>query len=104
MAISEKAVFIRNLHKRPRPVNQTDQSDPTDQSDTHTESYALYKPYIEEKSPETAANTLICLIHQANFLIDQLIRRLQQTFLEEGGFTEKLHAARSDYRRRKQFE
>ena len=31
-------------------------------------SYATYKTYIEESSSETAANTVICLIHQTNYL------------------------------------
>jgi restriction system protein len=61
--------------------------------------YALYRPYIEEKGAETAANTLICLIHQANFLLDALKRKLEQSFLSEGGFTERLHRTRSVHRR-----
>jgi len=32
-----------------------------------------------------AANTLICLIHQTNYLLDQQLRRLERDFLEEGG-------------------
>jgi four helix bundle suffix protein len=38
--------------------------------------------------------TLICLIHQANYLLDQQLRQLEQQFLKEGGFTEKLYRAR----------
>ncbi len=41
-----------------------------------------------------AANTLICLIHQANYLLDRQLRQLEQQFLKEGGFTEKLYRAR----------
>jgi four helix bundle suffix protein len=48
-----------------------------------------------EGSPEGAANTLICLIHQANYLLDQQLRQLDKQFREEGGFTEKLWRARS---------
>jgi len=59
-------------------------------------SYGTYRPYIEESSPEVAANTLICLIHQTNYLLDQQLRQLEQQFLKEGGFTEKLYRARSD--------
>ena len=53
-------------------------------------SYETYKTYIEKASPEVAANTLICLNHQTNYLLDQQLRRLERDFLEEGGFTEKL--------------
>jgi four helix bundle suffix protein len=57
-------------------------------------SYSSYRSYIEEGSPETAANTLICLIHQTNYLLDQQLRQLEKAFLENGGFTERLHNAR----------
>ena len=63
-------------------------------------SYTTYKTYIEEKNPEVAANTLICLIHQANYLLDQQLRQLGKQFLEEGGFTEKLYQARQQVRRK----
>lgn len=53
-----------------------------------------YNTYIESENPETAANCLICLIHQENFLLDQLKRRLEKDFLEKGGFTERLYAER----------
>jgi four helix bundle suffix protein len=61
-------------------------------------SYATYRPYVEEASPEVAANTLICVIHQTNYLLDQQLRALEKEFLEEGGFTEKLYRARSQRR------
>lgn len=61
-------------------------------------SYGTYKTYVERKNPETAANTLICLLHQANYLLDQQLRQLEKQFLEEGGFTEKLYQARQQAR------
>jgi len=61
-------------------------------------SYMTYKPYIENKNPEIAANTLICLIHQASFLLDQLLRKLEKDFLEKGGFTERLYQKRKEKR------
>ena len=57
--------------------------------------YLTYKPYIEDSSPEIAANTMICLIHQTNYLLDQQLRALEKDFLKEGGFTERLYRARS---------
>jgi restriction system protein len=61
-------------------------------------SYETYKPYIEGSSAEKAANTLICVIHQTNYLLDQQLRALEKEFLEEGGFTEKLYRARTQRR------
>jgi len=63
-------------------------------------SYMTYRSYIEDSPPEVAANTLVCLIHQTNYLLDQQLRQLEQAFLKEGGFTERLYQARS--RNRKQ--
>jgi len=63
-------------------------------------SYMTYRTYIEGTPPEVAANTLICLVHQTNFLLDQQLRQLEKQFLEQGGFTEKLYRARHNTRRR----
>ncbi len=63
-------------------------------------SYKTYMTYIESSSPEVAANTLICLIHQANYLLDQQLRQLEKQFLEKGGFTEKLYQVRQQVRRK----
>ena len=62
-------------------------------------SYLTYRTYIEPPAcAETAANTLVCLIHQANYLLDQQLRSLEQQFLKEGGFTENLYKARQQVR------
>src|SRR4030066_2354071 len=37
-------------------------------------SYSTYKTYIEASPPQDAANTIICLIHQTNYLLDQQLR------------------------------
>ena len=62
-------------------------------------SYGTYLTYIEKASPEIAANTIICLIHQTNYLLDQQLRHLEQAFVHEGGFTERLYRTRSRMRR-----
>ena len=66
---------------------------------TENRSYATYRPYIEESAPEVAANTLVCLINQTNYLLDQQLRQLEQQFLHEGGFTEKLYRTRIQARK-----
>ena len=60
--------------------------------------YETYRQFVEESSPEVAANTLLCLVHQANYLLDQQLRQLEQAFLKEGGFTERLYQARQQTR------
>ena len=62
-------------------------------------SYSTYSSYIEKSPPVVAANTLLCLIHQTNYLLDQQLRQLEQAFLKEGGFTERLYNERSRNRK-----
>ena len=57
-------------------------------------SYETYKPYLDTRPPEIVANILICLIHQTNYLLDQLIRQLEKAFVEEGGLRERMTRAR----------
>jgi restriction system protein len=56
----EKAVFIRKLAYR------------------KDKSYKTYRTYIGEKSAETAANAMVCAIHQASFLLDRLKSALER--------------------------
>jgi four helix bundle suffix protein len=56
-------------------------------------SYETYETYVETRRPEVVANILICLIHQANYLLDQLIRKLEKDFLVEGGLRERMTRA-----------
>jgi four helix bundle suffix protein len=49
---------------------------------------------------EVVANIAICLIHQANYLLDRQIKRLEQDFLKEGGLRERMTRARLHVRDR----
>jgi four helix bundle suffix protein len=62
--------------------------------DRSPKSYNVYRPFVENAKVETAANTVICLIHQANYLLDRQISALERQFIERGGYTEQLAAAR----------
>jgi four helix bundle suffix protein len=62
-------------------------------------SYMTYMTYIEQSSSETSANTIICLIHQTNYLLDQQLRQLEQAFMRDGGFTERLYRERKKRQR-----
>lgn len=61
-------------------------------------SYKTYKSFFEDSPPEVAANTAICLVHQACYLLDRLLKQLEQQFLEHGGISERMHAARLRHR------
>jgi four helix bundle suffix protein len=84
---SSEALAIRRKYQSDKKSDQSDLSYVSD-------------PYgISQASPEVAANTLICLINQASFLLGRQLKRLEQQFLTEGGFTERLYKARSQARR-----
>ncbi len=72
-----------------RKKYQSDKSDAPDMSDPYS---------LKTTSPEVAANTLICLINQASYLLRLQLQKLEQQFLTEGGFTERLYQARLQVR------
>jgi restriction system protein len=88
-----RAQAVRGVGKGHR----TDRSDPTDRSDEN-----LYAPWLAHVDPAVVANAVICLIHQANYLLDRQIAGLERQFIKEGGYTERLAAARNVERQRKE--
>jgi four helix bundle suffix protein len=61
-------------------------------------SYEAFREFCETRPAEVVANIAVCLIHQANYLLDQQIRRLEQDFVKEGGIRERMTKARLQYR------
>ncbi len=88
------------LAVRQRFLSDRSDEDPSDSSDgsDRSKSDASDPHKIAAASPEVAANTLLCLIHQASYLLRRQLEHLEQRFLREGGFTEKLYKARSGLR------
>jgi four helix bundle suffix protein len=62
--------------------------------------YETYREFVESRPPEVVANIALCLIHQANYLLDQQIRRLEHDFLKEGGLRERMTRARLQQRKK----
>jgi four helix bundle suffix protein len=56
--------------------------------------YEAYRQFCETRGAEVVANIAICVIHQANYLLDQQIRRIEQDFLRNGGLRERMTQAR----------
>lgn len=80
---SPEALAVRKKYK-------SDPSDPSDKSDRSD-------PYqISKATAEIAANTLICLINQASFLLGKQLQHLGKSFLAEGGFSERLYQQRKN--------
>ena len=82
---SAEALAVRRKYRS----DHSDRSDMSDKSDIYG---------MKAASAEAAANTVICLINQASFLLGRQLRKLEQSFLEEGGFTERLYRKRRERR------
>jgi len=70
--------------------DKSDKSDGSDMSDNY---------HFSELPAERLANTLICLINQASYLLWQQIKFLEKEFLNTGGFTERMYKARKSFRK-----
>lgn len=69
---------------------KADKSDRSDSSDNY---------HFSELSAERLANTLICLINQASYLLWQQMKFLEKEFLDTGGFTERMYKTRKNLRK-----
>ncbi|MGC9452576.1 MAG: four helix bundle suffix domain-containing protein [Oceanipulchritudo sp.] len=85
-----------------------DSSDPSDRADrndlkalTDQQRWALYAPWLEHKDASVRANAAICLIHQANYLLDRQIAALEEAFVTGGGYSEQLATERIRHRQAK---
>jgi four helix bundle suffix protein len=101
---SPQVAEVRAVGQRLSKIDPSHPTDPSDlifldpEDDGDRARYDLYAPWLEHKDPTVCANTLISLIHQANYLLDQQLAVLEQEFIEGGGFSEQLAAARIEHR------
>jgi four helix bundle suffix protein len=77
---SKEARFVRNLGNKPH------------------QTFEAFREFCESRPATVVANIAICLIHQANYLLDKQIRRLEQDFVKQGGMRERMTRARLQYR------
>lgn len=62
--------------------------------------YETFREWLENDDPAVRANTIIGLIKVTSYLLDQQIRKLEQTFIAEGGLRERMTRARLAERNR----
>lgn len=86
---SKEALFVRRLGKTANGSNESH------------ETYETYREFVETRSAEVIANIAICLIHQANYLLDQQLRALEKNFVEQGGLRERMTKARLEHRNKR---
>jgi four helix bundle suffix protein len=117
---SREAVFVRGLgrqgQRQGHGTNGTSGTDETyEKPDVHTshgsypshsshnspETYETYRPFIETRPPEVVANIIICLIHQANYLLDRQLAQLEKAFIKEGGLRERMTRTRLEARKKR---
>ena len=98
---SQEGNAVREVPKRFRREH-ADQAALTDLTDQ--ERWELYAPWLEHDAAAIRSNAIICLIHQANYLLDRQIAALEKAFVEGGGYSEQLAAARLVERKRQQVE
>ena len=79
---SKEAQFVRKLGRRAHVT------------------YEAFREFCESRTAEVVANIAVCLIHQANYLLDQQIRQLERDFIQEGGIRERMTRARLQHRNR----
>lgn len=87
----EESMAVREVPKKFKR-DRSDRSDLTDLTDQRR--WALYARWLEHDDSAVRANAVICLIHQANYLLDQQIASLEEQFVKGGGYSEQLAAAR----------
>lgn len=73
---SKEALYVRHLGNR-----------------SHV-TYETYRKFVNTRPPEIIANIALCVINQANFLLDRQLLRLERDFLKEGGLRERMTRAR----------
>jgi len=56
------------------------------------------------RNDEALANAALSLLNLTCYLLDRQIESLSKSFIEEGGFTERLHRVRSEHRNRRKDE
>ncbi len=86
---SPEASAVRAVASR---RDRSDQAALTDLSDQ--ERWTLYARWLDHADPAVRANAIICLIHQANYLLDRQIAALEAAFITGGGYSEQLATER----------
>jgi four helix bundle suffix protein len=77
---SKEASFVRKLGKAD-PLN-----------------FETYREFVETRPAEVVANIAICVINQANYLLDRQLRMMELEFVRHGGLRERMTRARLTHR------
>lgn len=84
-----RATAVRNIAYQ-SPSNGTYRSD---------KFYGLYRPYLS--NPESAANAMICVINQCNFLLDRQIKSMEEKYATGESWDDKMKEKREQKQKEK---
>ena len=56
--------------------------------------FEAFREFTEIRPAEVVANIAVCLIHQANYLLDRQLKSLEEAFLNDGGLRERMSRER----------
>ena len=58
-----------------------------------------YEPYFQQWTAEEMANVGLTLCYQVDAMMNKYLKGIEEIFIKEGGVKERMHKARTDYRR-----
>lgn len=90
--------FLRSRSLQKWPKDSREARYIRDLGRSHEAGYEVYRTFCETRSAEVVANLALCVIHQANYLLDKQIRSLENEFVQRGGIRERMTAARKKQR------
>lgn len=86
--------------KSKKPSDRSDKSDSSEglchNSEFFDEPLLSALHALKTTTAEVSANILLCLTHQATFLLARQMERLEKDFVKKGGFTERLYSYRKE--------
>lgn len=95
------AMRARLAGKLKKPSDRSDKSDLSEgleNSEFFDEPLLSALRALKTATAEVSANILLCLTHQATYLLARQMERLEKDFVEKGGFTERLYSYRKEHR------
>lgn len=58
-----------------------------------------YAPFLEKMSEEEMANTALTLCYMTDSMLHRVLKKIEETFIKEGGIKERMHSVRTSYRK-----
>lgn len=90
--------YLNTHHLLMWPANSERQQRLRDFCHSHND-YSDYEPLLAKMNDEEMANLLLTLCHQTDKMMCAYIEKLEHRFVTEGGIKERMHAARTGYRK-----